>query len=193
MLPGPSWAGGNNPLSGCVAAVGTSEDTGRQHLCSLCSRGFVSRSKLERHLRKHTGERPYRYLVTADIEPGMLLGQDSEGGIHRLHHCVTTVHTNKGNREEHAVKQHHQCSHCHKGFAKRCHLVVHLPMHTGEHPYKCSHSSSSFAQKGSLVVHLSTHTGDRPYHCNYCSSSFAQESAVTRTLQHLLDKTRTVG
>ena len=31
----------------------------RKHKCPLCSKGFPSRYKLERHIRAHTGEKPF--------------------------------------------------------------------------------------------------------------------------------------
>ena len=72
----------------------------------------------------------------------------------------------------------HKCTHCHKAFSQKNHLVVHLRYHTGEKPFPCPHCPNFFARKDGLVIHIRKHTGEKPYKCSTCDHCFTRKDKL---------------
>ena len=66
----------------------------------------------------------------------------------------------------------HQCSVCHKVFAKRQYLTKHMYRHREVKPHVCDVCGKGFAQKFEVVVHKIKHTGEKPYSCDICGKQF---------------------
>lgn len=90
---------------------------GGAHVCEVCCKAFDASFKLKKHMRSHTGEKPY----TCD-ECGLAYSQS--GGL-RNH--IVIVHKNE---------KVFQCYYCGKGFPIKDRLKLHLRIHTGEKPYR---------------------------------------------------------
>ncbi|XP_023248360.1 zinc finger protein 260-like [Copidosoma floridanum] len=129
-----------------------SQPKGTPKVCSICGKQYRTNYKLQEHMRKHTGEKPF--------------------------HCT---HCNKSFRSKIGLAQHtathtgqfaYSCSTCGKGFQCKSYLIVHQRVHSDAKPYSCTTCSQNFKTKQSLLDHENRHAGVKPYTCEICGRSF---------------------
>ncbi|KAM6941553.1 uncharacterized protein PEZ65_003549 isoform 1-T1 [Lycodopsis pacificus] len=165
------------------------------HSCSVCGKDFPYASKLQRHLRTHSGERPFPCSMCEKRFP--------EKGLLMIH------------ERTHTGEKPFPCTFCEKRFASQGELRLHRRTHTGERPYHCSICLKSFSRHWHLKTHLDamhsevvagftrkkfpcsdcekscnsaaelrdhqrTHTGERPYQCSFCDKRFALSGTLVR-------------
>ena len=116
----------------------------RPYKCDHCDYAASEKRNLERHIRTHTGEKPYK-----------------------CHHCDYAA-IQKGDLEchmwTHTGEKPYKCQNCDYTATKKYHLELHMATHTGEKPYKCSQCEYTTNQSH-LKSHVRTHTGEKPYKC----------------------------
>ncbi|KAM7048272.1 zinc finger protein 774 isoform 2-T2 [Molossus nigricans] len=169
----------NTLLGGCV---------GKKPLCAECGKSFNQSSYLTRHLRTHTGERPYKC-----IECGKGFKQSSDLVTHRRTHTGEKPYQCSGcerkfsdsstlikHQRTHTGERPYKCSECGKTFGRKPHLIMHQRTHTGEKPYTCLECHKSFSRSSNFITHQRTHTGVKPYRCDDCGESFSQSSDLIK-------------
>ena len=147
--------------------------------CAVCGKGVPSQLQLDKHLRTHTGERPF----VCDI-PGCGKAfkerknlKDHKNCVHRMgvtHGCTlcelafpTARKLNFHIRTHLGIKP-FVCEYCGKAFGRKGGLVSHRRIHTGESPYECEVCKKSSKNSGNLKIHKRTHSGEKPYECLVC-------------------------
>ncbi|XP_028680562.2 zinc finger protein 80-like [Erpetoichthys calabaricus] len=138
--------------------------------CSECGKQFCYKRSLQSHTRIHTAEKPYSCL-----ECGKRFSQ-----IHNLQ-CHKRIHTGETP---------YCCLECGKQIFYKKNFREHLRLHTGEKPYCCSECGKKFARFDNLQRHKVIHTGEKPYCCSECGKQFVDKSGLrSHTRIHTAERT----
>lgn len=102
--------------------------------CTICLKIFQKPSQLMRHIRVHTGEKPFKVnaLWKKIIDDNIL----NNSFIHILFLV--------------------QCTICNRAFTQKSSLQIHTWQHKGIRPHTCSLCNAKFSQKGlrKLVIYI---------------------------------------
>uniref|UniRef100_A0A672YH62 Zinc finger protein 771-like n=1 Tax=Sphaeramia orbicularis TaxID=375764 RepID=A0A672YH62_9TELE len=137
--------------------------------CSVCSKTFCWKSKLEIHMIIHTGERPFCCSVC-----GSRFKQKSSLRSHMKSHTGEKPFT---------------CPLCQKCFGSRSQVRKHMRIHTGEKPFSCSLCHKCFRDRHEVRRHMRIHTGEKPFSCAVCQKSFTLRQTGSKLSHHNTIKT----
>ena len=100
--------------------------------CNVCHKTFKTKSKLIRHERSHTGEKPYpcEICLKSFSDKSNLVKHKKTHTGEKLFHCLM----------------------CQKSYANKGSLDRHTRVHTGEKPFSCE-CGKSYADRTGLVYH----------------------------------------
>ncbi|XP_051898111.1 zinc finger and BTB domain-containing protein 7C isoform X2 [Pristis pectinata] len=102
--------------------------------CPICNKVIQGAGKLPRHMRTHTGEKPY----VCNICEVRFTRQDK-----------LKIHMRK-----HTGERPYTCIHCNARFVHNYDLKNHMRIHTGVRPYQCVHCFKSFTRSDHLHRHI---------------------------------------
>lgn len=129
-----------------------------KYKCKFCNKGFARKNNMERHVRRHTGERPFGC---------------PECGSRFSHKSTLLGHLNL-----HTGDRPYICDMCQKTFRQRSSYTTHRKIHTTERIHACEDCGKQFIQKNSLKLHLLVHSGEKPFVCKHCDKTFTHSSLL---------------
>ena len=131
----------------------------RRFVCRYCDKKFAHFSKLQIHLRTHTGDKPFQCKFCSR--------RFAQSGVLKTH-----IRTHTGDRP-------YVCMYCRKSFAHSTTLTNHLRTHSGQRPYVCNSCGKSFSQFSTLRKHELSHNKEWKYTCKFCGKAFTKQSTLT--------------
>lgn len=147
-----------------------------------CLKTFNRQSRLDEHIRSHTGERPFKC-------PHAFCPKDFLRDSHLKHH-LTSAHSD--------IRK-YQCTWhgCDKSFATGTRLRRHIHSHQGKEKYRCrgyNGCNETFRKHETLRRHiLSVHENQKPFPCDHVDLLSGQTcSAAFDTADRLKSHQRTV-
>uniref|UniRef100_A0A7N6APM7 PR domain containing 4 n=1 Tax=Anabas testudineus TaxID=64144 RepID=A0A7N6APM7_ANATE len=128
--------------------------------CSMCSRAFITSTKLNVHFMGHVGMKPHKceYCSKAFSDPSNL----------RMH---LKIHTGQKN---------YRCTVCEKSFTQKSHVASHMLIHTGAEKLKCDLCDRAFIRKHDLKQHMHSHTHERRIQCPKCNKHFLKTNHLKK-------------
>jgi len=79
------------------------------------------------------------------------------------------------------------CLHCQKTFSRKCHLVKHLKLVSGELNITCEVCNKVCRDKHDYKIHSRSHSSEKLFKCSLCSKSYKTSSARAAHLQSHLE------
>ncbi|CAK7566060.1 MAG: zinc-finger protein [Sporothrix epigloea] len=129
--------------------------------------GFAQKSKIDRHMQVHTGNKPF----TCDV-------------------CHQSFSANQALLQHKLIHEDSKplsCDVCGKTFRQHSALTMHIRTHTKVRPLKCPYCSKEFSESSNLSKHKRIHNGDGQYECKFpgCKRSFHRKDQLRRhSAQH---------
>ncbi|XP_021711076.1 uncharacterized protein LOC5579351 [Aedes aegypti] len=151
----------------------------KRRSCPHCGRTFNQTGDLTRHVRIHTGIRPFKCPFD-----GCEYAFISSGDLHK--------HVRRHNQMLNPVPKPHVCNVCGKDFERGYDLKRHSSMHAKDDPnfqgFNCELCGKMFARKDQYRAHTYRHIGYKPHKCSQCDKTFSDASNYAKHVKvHAMD------
>ncbi|XP_026683695.1 zinc finger protein 271-like [Diaphorina citri] len=152
-------------------------DKSYNYVCFTCNYHTQVRTDMARHVRRHTGDKPYKCAFCHCCQ---VLFKNEEDILNHCKLCeLTPPRLDKS--------YNYVCFTCNYHTQVRTDMARHVRRHTGDKPYKCAFCSYSSKTNKNLVHHIKTHTGEKPFQCSHCTYVCARKSHLKLHLRRKLN------
>ncbi|XP_059192784.1 zinc finger protein 879-like [Centropristis striata] len=139
--------------------------------CEICEKAYMRKYHLQKHLMKHTGNKPH-----------LSFGTFKCGICGKVFNSLSVLNSHL---RTHSGEKPYFCNTCGKSYSHKSTLIVHIRVHTGEKPYSCNTCGKRFSHAGKLNIHIRGHTGEKPFLCTTCGKSFRRKDELNSHLRRI--------
>ena len=163
------------------------ERSRHRYACQFCDRSYPCASKFKRHLRIHSGEKPFRcevcdkkFRCSSHLSDHLRIDTGERPFSCKV--CDKKFTKSIGLRRHmtsHTQERPFSYEVCDANFTLRDHLCTNMEIHNGGGSCKhCDKCDKKFTEPSLLREHMHIHVQERPFSCEVCDKTFTQLSSL---------------